>query len=291
MNKMYANLHFHSIHSDGPDTVETLVHIAKEEGYKALALADHDTATGVLPMMEECKKHGLEFIVGTEFSGLGFDQTFHIVGLDFDMEHPRMKEHLAYMSKRCVYRTKGLFDDAVLNGRIKGITWEEVEEANKGITFLCADHVFAAMKKKGIITEAEYPDFHKNNFSYRIPFENIYEDKSIEEVVSIINEAGGVAVLAHPGNKQMDLLPKLIKIGIKGIEAWHPDHTDEEAHRAESLAEKYNLYISGGTDHSGLMGGQYQFYKDKSENPYYIPSLKYGTTEENFKKLKNRVLG
>ena len=76
-----------------------------------------------------------------------------------------------------------------------------------------------------------------------------------------------------------------------GIETWHPDHTDEEAEAAEELAKKYNLYISGGTDHSGLMGGQYQYYEGKDENPYYIPSGKYGVTEENFRKLKERVLG
>ena len=52
-------------------------------------------------------------------------------------------------------------------------------------------------------------------------------------------------------------------------------------------------YESGGTDHGGLMGGQYKFYagKPQNENPFYIPSLKYGVSEENFRKIKNRVLG
>ena len=292
MEKKYANLHFHSTHSDGVDTPEKLVEIAVAEGYKALALTDHDTATGTDELIEACKKHNLEYILGTEFTGVAFGIQFHIVGLDFDPNHPRMKEHLEYMSKKCVYRTKGLFDQGVARGTITGITWEEVAEANKGITYLCVDHVFRALRKKNIIQDKDYDNFHWENFSYyNRPFENIYHDRSAEEVISIINDAGGVAILAHPGKELLPHLPELIDMGIKGVESWHPNHSDEVATEIERLAEKYNLYISGGTDHSGLMGGHYQYCDDPTQDKHYVPSLKYGVTEENFRKIKNRVLG
>lgn len=289
---MYGNLHFHSTHSDGVDTPYDLVKIAKEEGYKALALTDHDTATGNHELIEACEEQGLEYIVGAELTGVGFGRQFHIVALDFDLEHPKMREHLDYMAKKCVYRTKGMFDNGVHRGTIKGITWEEIVADNKGITQLCVDHVFSTMKKKGVITDGEYNDFHRNNFSYLIPFENIYHDRNVEEVIAIINEAGGIAILAHPGYEgHFGHVPELVKFGLKGIETWHADHTDEAVAEAERLAKKYCLYESGGTDHSGLMGGQYKYYADKAENPYYIPSLKYGVSEENFWKIKQRVLG
>ena len=296
MYNMYANLHFHSTHSDGQFTPEELVKIAKEEGYKALALTDHDTATGNAEMAKLCEREGLEYIVGAEFyaEGLGFH--FHIVGLDFDMEHPKMKEHLDYTSKMCIYRTKGLFEMGLARGTLKDITWEEVVENWPGVRFLCVDHVFLTMKKKGVITDAEYKTFHRNNFSQLIPFENIYKYRSIEQVIDIINSAGGIAILAHPCWKspnQFSVVPDLVKMGLKGIETWHRDHTDEEAAEAERLAKEYNLYESGGTDHGGLMGGQYKFYANLpvEENPFYVPSLKFGVSEENFRKIKNRVLG
>ena len=291
MKEMYANLHFHSNHSDGPDSPETLVAIAKEEGYKALALTDHDTATGNIELIEACKKSGLDYIIGAELTGIEFGKQFHIVALDFDTENEKMKEHLEYMSKKCIYRTKGLFDRGVERGTLTGITWEEILDDNKGITQLCVDHVFATMKKKGVITDAEYKTFHKNNFSYTIPFENIYHDRSVKEVISVINDAGGIAVLAHPGEKQMCYVPELVKWGLSGIETWHADHSDEEAVKAEKLAAELGLYESGGTDHSGLMGGQYKYYEGTAENPYYIPSMKYGVSKENFIKIKERKLG
>lgn len=291
--KMYGNLHFHSTHSDGVDTPERLIQIAKEEGYKALALTDHDTITGVDIFAKACEENGIEYIKGAEFSALavGSMPYLHIVGLDFDMHHPAIEEHFAYMSKKCIYRTKWLFDRGVSRGTLKGITWEEVVDDNPGITFLCVDHVFSTMKKKGIITDADYKEFHQENFGGKIPFTNIYEDKSAKEIISLINEAGGVAIFAHPGMEGLKYVPEMVEWGLKGIETRHASRTDEENLAAEKMAEKYNLYQSGGTDHSGLMGGQYAFYEGKSENRFYVPSLKYGVSEENFRKIKERVYG
>ena len=71
------------------------------------------------------------------------------------------------------------------------------------------------MKKKGVITDSEYKEFHRNNFSYLIPFENIYHDRSVAEVIATINEAGGIAVLAHPGYEgNFGYVPELIKYGL-----------------------------------------------------------------------------
>lgn len=293
MHEIFGNLHFHSTHSDGVDSPAELVRIAKEEGYKALALTDHDTATGCAELAEECKKQGLDSILGAELTGSGFGRSFHIVALDFDIENPAMKDHLEHMRKKCVYRTKGMFDNGIAKGTIKNITWEEVEEFNKGITNLCVDHVFAAMKNKGVITDLEYPDFHRQNFSYRIPFENIYHDKEVKEVISVINNAGGIAILAHGGygNSQFGFVPQLVEWGLRGIETWHADHTDENVFEAQKLAKEFNLYESGGTDHSGIMGGQYKFFENPEESEYYIPSMKYGVSKENYFKIKDRVLG
>ena len=291
--KMYGNLHFHSTHSDGVDTPADLIKIAKKEGYKALALTDHDTITGVEDFVKACENEGVEYIKGAEFSAAGNDEYpyFHIVGFDFDIENPLIKEHFEYMSKRTLYRTKWLFDRGVSRGTLTGIAWDEVVEDNPGITFLCVDHVFSTMKKKGIITDAGYTKFVQENFTGKIPFKNIYEDKSVKEIISLINAAGGVAIFAHPGFNGLKYVPEMVEWGLKGIETWHASRSDEEAIETEKIAKKYNLYESGGTDHRGLMGGQYAFYEGKSENPFYVPPLKHGVSEENFRKIKERVYG
>ena len=92
--KLYANLHTHSTHSDGKYSPAEMVKVAKEEGYKALAITDHDTATAFPFLKEECDKAGLDCIFGVEFtanSELISSGYFHMVAFDFDPEYPEMK--------------------------------------------------------------------------------------------------------------------------------------------------------------------------------------------------------
>ncbi|MBR4033497.1 MAG: PHP domain-containing protein, partial [Clostridia bacterium] len=136
--KQYANLHLHSTHSDGVYTPAELVRIAKDEGYRALALTDHDTTTGNADMRRECEAAGLDFIFGCEFSSPWRERrmNFHIVGFDFDPEYPEMKEYLAQRSFCEAEQTRILFERGLSEGLIHGIAWEEVLEYNKGVTWL-----------------------------------------------------------------------------------------------------------------------------------------------------------
>ena len=240
-------------------------------------------------MENGCKAAGLEFINAVEFSvgSKTFDTDFHMVGFDFDASEPKMSEYLAEMSEAQINKTKNGFKYCLENGIIHDITWEEIENDNKGLMYLCHDHIFRTMKRKGILEDKDYVSFCEG--WVKIPKEKPFEYKEPKEIISLIKNAGGVAVLAHPNDK-FQYVDELIKMGLGGIESRHPNLTDDEALYTEELARKNNLYISGGTDHSGLMGGQYKFYEGK-ENPFYTPSLKYGASEENFVKLKERVLG
>ena len=139
--EFYANLHLHSTHSDGALTPEELVIIAKEEGYKALAITDHDTATAYGELVEACQKHGMDCIFGTEFSSFKPIAT-HVTAFHYDPEYPEMKKYLSDMAWVTEATTKGCFDEAVEKGNISGITWQEVLDYNKGIKWLCNNHVF-----------------------------------------------------------------------------------------------------------------------------------------------------
>ena len=291
--KLYANLHLHSTHSDGVYSPEELVKVAKEEGFKALALTDHDTGTGYAELKATCEKEGMECIFGVEFSVLE-PEWYHIVGFDFDPEYPPMKEYLENMSLRQTDNTKKCFDEAVLNGNIKGITWEEVEEYNKSITWLCNNHVFNAMKAKGLAKDSEYMNWFNLNFKdQRGKYPPVIKFKTLQEIVKLIKEAGGFAVLAHPTGEQMDRIDYLIECGIEGIEVCHPDLGKDDRKRAYELAIEKNLYISGGSDHSGLCGGLYSSYETEEElkNSYhYIEPLSSGTAEEYFREIQKRKL-
>ena len=290
--KMYANLHNHTTHSDGVYDPAEIVAIAKKEGYKAFAVTDHDTATACEPVRIECEKQGLEWVFGVEFTSpcTSLNEKFHIVGFHFDPNYAPMKQYLEERSFCETYQTKVLFERGICEGLLSGITWDEILEYNKGITWLCNEHVFRALKAKGLKKDTDYPQFFdtvygKRRSEVKLP----YEFKQTEELVKLINDAGGMAVVAHPKN-QLQHMKELTKMGVAGLEAWHcllraPDNTQEL--EALKIAKKYDLFVSGGEDHSGLCGGQYERYEDPRESRFYHTECSLGTREEFFREIKN----
>ena len=289
--KLYANLHTHSTHSDGIYTPAELVKVAAEEGYGALVLTDHDTVTGYEETAAVCAELGLETLFGTEFSSPceELQDGFHITAYGFDPEYPPMREYLDQLSARETHQTKVLFERGLSLGLIKGITWEEVLEYNKGISWLCNEHVFRAMKDKNLAVDTDYPAFFQNVYGpHRDEVPDLYPFRQTPELIRLVHEAGGIALLAHP-HKQLKHLAKLVEWGVDGIEVWHGDLPDiEERREALRLAGEYDLYVSGGADHSGLCGGQYIRYEHPEETEFWLAPLSVGTTEYFFGEIRDR---
>ena len=296
--KYYANLHTHSTHSDGKYTPAQLAQMALEEGYGAVAVTDHDTVTGYGELKAECDKLGLETVFGAEFSAPtklytrdnGFSADFHIMGFHFDPEYPAMKEYLAGMSLREADQTRILVERGLKEGLLHDITWEEVLEFNKGITWLCNEHVFRLMEAKGQVTKADYPNFFQTVFGpRRAEVPPCYPFKQDHEIIELIHAAGGIALVAHPHN-QLQYLDALIEMGLDGLETCHFMLTEEERAQALKIGLEKNLFISGGTDHEGYLGGSYESYPSPEEAPYYGPYCAIGTTKAFFDEIKNKQL-
>ena len=114
-------------------------------------------------------------------------------------------------------------------------------------------------------------------------------------MVELIHKAGGIAILAHPMDysKELKGLPLLLEAGLDGIEVWHADLNDLERAKALRAGVKNNLYLSGGSDHSGILGGFYDGYasmEELSKSAMYIPMHSCGTTKELFDEIKNRKI-
>lgn len=291
--KPYANLHLHSTHSDGVYSPTELVKIAKDEGYSALAITDHDTASAWRELVSACEKEGMECIFGVEFS-VTVPKDFHIVGFHFDPEYPEMKEYLAKMALRQTDNTKKCFDNAVEKGDITGISWEEVLEYNSDIPWLCNNHVFRAMKSKGLIREDEYMAWFDKNFrAQRGWYPPSYDFLPLDKMVDLIKRAGGFAVCAHPGKNQLAAIDMLTDAGVEGLEVLHPSLSDEEKELSLKICIEKGLYISGGSDHSGLCGGYYDSFESEEAlkaSDLYIEPLTVGATLENYLEIKNRKL-
>ena len=291
--KQYANLHNHTTHSDGVYTPSEIVRVAKEEGYGAIAVTDHDVASAFLEVHRACQDSGMECLFGAEFSTSSvMGEAFHIVGLQFNADEPKMKEYLRRLSYNETHQTQVLFERGIQEGLIAGITWEEVIEFNKGITWLCNEHVFRAMKAKGLKKDIDYQDFFFCVYGDRrgeVP--QVYPFLSPKELIDLIHKAGGIAIFAHPG-ASFSRLKELIDLGIDGLEVWYNDkNNDIELKRSQlQAALDYGLFVSGGSDHSGLCGGQYERYENPETSNHYAQPCSLGTTEFFFKELQSKKL-
>lgn len=292
--KVYGSLHAHSTHSDGIYSPKELARVGFEEGYGALVLTDHDTISGTGEMMEACKTLGIECMLGAEFSTkfLPMGQYMHITAFHFDPTYPAMAEYLRKLSEKESEQTRTLFLRGVDIGYIKGITWDEVLEYNAGITWLCNEHVFRAMKARGLINDLKYREFFDTCYGkYRSQVKSDIRFLDTDALISLVHEAGGIACVAHPTDPEggLDYVGELVDMGIDGIEVWHASLKGADRRRALSLARKYNLYVSGGADHEGLLGGQYSRYEFPERTRYYYPPRTLGTTKYFFEEIRDRV--
>lgn len=97
---------------------------------------------------------------------------------------------------------------------------------------------------------------------------------SPEETLKIIHEAGGIAVLAHPGMyNNFELLEELTQLGLDGVEVWHPDNSEEERQRLIAFAKKHKLLMTGGTDFHGAYNSRQIKVGDCGPEDEYVEEL------------------
>ena len=260
--KVYANVHTHTTQSDGIYTPKEMVEVAMNEGYRALSITDHDTYTGNAEAAAACRAAGIGFMSGIEFSTQSkpLHKWFHMTAFHFDPEYPEMKEYLNLLSERETRKTELLFRRGLEIGYLHDITWEEVLEYNAGITWLCNEHIFRLLKHKGLATDLDYPEYFETVFGkHRAEVPTICDFMDVEDLIPLVHRAGGIICVAHPST-HLHLIGDLAKIGLDGIEVWHSLLNAEQRHEALSLARAHDLFVSGGSDHEGLCGGEYIRY-------------------------------
>ena len=248
------DLHLHTTASDGVMTPSEIVNYAKNRGLLAIAITDHDTIEGLEEGLLEGKRIGLEVIPGIEISAEHSPGSMHLLGFFIDIHHPILKERLEYLQKARAERNPRMVEK--LNKLGIGISFDEVLKASGGGQ-VGRPHFAQVLLEKGYVRSFQeaFDRFLKKGAS-------AYVDKmrfSAEESIHFINEANGVAVLAHPNTLQLNgyselenLILRLVKRGLKGIEAYYPEHSALEVAQYKTLAERHGLLVTGGTDYHGI---------------------------------------
>ncbi len=273
ISKDEADLHLHTTASDGNLEPESLVRSAKEAGFSAIAVTDHDSTEGIKEALQAAVKFGLEVIPGIELSTLDGKKEIHMLGYYINPDNEELQIILARVID--ARQNRALYMIEKLNELGIHITKDEVETIAGG-EFVGRPHIARAMVDKGYIkneTEAFSAEYIGREGKAYVERFKISPRESIE----LIKKAGGLAVLAHPGylsDRTMLEEEEVIKYkewGLDGIEVFYSRHTLQQVDYYKTLANKLDLLITGGSDcHGGkeyLMGCVRLPY-------YYVKELK-----------------
>lgn len=246
------DLHTHSLKSDGAQTPADVIRTAHAAGLSAVALSDHDNIDGVREAMAEGEKLGIEVIPAVELSAQ-VDTELHILGYFIDLENKKLQEAMAYS---LVVRDQRQEETCrKLNEQGFRITMDELREEAHGNPVLCRAHFAQIMVRKGYAESVQ--DCFKKYLSVGC---YAYSNKQAllpHEAVSLIREAGGIAVAAHLHLIKMEdeplkeFLKSLIPHGLDGVEGYYTDYTPDMEVRYRAMAKELGLVLSGGTDYHG----------------------------------------
>lgn len=245
---MPADLHTHTTASDGTFAPAALVRRAHAAGITCLAVTDHDTFAGLPEAEAEAGRLGLTFVPGVELSTDATGREVHILGYFCRADGGPLVDLLAEMRSARLHR----IEEIVARLRAAGapVTLEQVMSIARGGAAGRA-HVARALVEMGCA--ASTPDAFER---YLLPGRPGYVPRRklhpVDAVRSVV-EAGGVAVLAHPGLIGDDgVIPDLIAAGLRGIEARYPAHTPDQVRDYQALADRLGLIATGGSDFHGV---------------------------------------
>lgn len=262
---MKADLHMHSVYSDGVHTPLELAKRAKEKGFGLICITDHDNMGGEEEKQKAMQECGLPYLRGWEVSTVA-DRKVHILGYNcnfgkaYDVFLEKRKEEAAERAEAMLQRANKILGLCLT---MKDVEEESYLKGNLLHPMYTVRAVGHRVGKRGHCIE-----YFKEMFDKGCPIYIPPRRPTPEEAIDCIHELGGVAVLAHPGrmrlNGKFDLLDRLVEYGIEGIECYYTTHTAEETEDYVAYAKKHKLFITGGSDYH-FDGGKPLFGKPDYE--------------------------
>ena len=257
MNKF--DLQIQTVASDGKHSSHEIVKMAKNLGIHTIAITDHDTIAGVEEALLAGGEYEIRVISGVEMSVE--EHNSHILGLGVDFRDERFLSVLENLRRGRIESLKKLVENLKVNAGFV-VEWEDVLKEAGGATTIASPHVVYA-----VLNRAENrAKLARDGVSQKFEFYNKYladngpnhvkrSHMSAREAIATIQDTGGTAVWSHPalnfhGNYEEleKFLKDLMAWNLNGIEVFNPSHTEDDVEFLESLAHKYNLLKTGGSD-------------------------------------------
>jgi predicted metal-dependent phosphoesterase TrpH len=242
-----VDLHVHTTASDGTLTPEETVSLALELALSAIAICDHDSVDGCEPAIEAAGDTALTVVPGVELSATCGDLGVHILGYYLDHTSHSLRSRLLSLRDARMARAQAMVDALATAGfsvTLSGV----LEHAGDGS--VGRSHIARALVAAGDVDSVEeaFARYIGRGGPYFI-------EKDLmdgETAIALIHEAGGAAVLAHPGVNRADVVVDgLVSAGLDGLEADHSEHSPAQREHYEALADRLDLVVTGGSDFHG----------------------------------------
>ncbi len=249
-NILNADLHCHSVISDGTLTPEALAERAKTNGVELWALTDHDEIDGLQRAAAAAKAQGLRYLTGAEISVTFAGETVHIVGLGFDADNAELKQGL--------HRTRGGREQRAMD-MSQGLAKVGIKGAFEGALkfvgnpeLISRTHFARFLVESGVCSETH--EVFRKYLTEGKPGFVPHRWASLHDAVTWITQAQGVAVIAHPGrykftpNEEYALFTEFKAHGGQGVEVVTGSHTAQEYVKYAETAKEFGLAASRGSD-------------------------------------------
>lgn len=265
---MKPDLHIHTTFSDGSYTPTEMVQAAKKAGLSAVAITDHDECRGYSEISNE---HEIIVCPGIELAAK-YNCEVHVLGLNIDWKNQKLISHIENAAKERRERAKAV---------LKKLQAVNVDIDMEHIISACEGDVIGRPHLAKVLVEKGYASSYKEAFSRflakgaccYVPLEKI----NVRDAATLILQAGGKPILAHPGllrgSAFEKLVPKLKDMGFWGIEAYHPAHSDGQCREYESIAKSHGLFITAGSDFHGAAKPKVAIGQEQRGGKYLEESL------------------
>ena len=246
---MKIDLHIHTTYSDGTFSPEMVVDTAVDCGLDVIALTDHDNILSHKVANDYVKKNNinLEIIPGVEINTIYKGYEVHILGYFMDTNNADFQNLMKSQQEARVKQTNEIIELLSKKAGIR-IKFEDIKSLVAEGGSIGRPHIARAIPNAGGVNNvmeayAKYINDASNVYVQR-------KTVSPHDACEIIYDAGGIPVFAHPIDVEIsdELAKDLTSYGLRGIEAYHRKHSPAMIEHYSSLAEKYGLIITGGSD-------------------------------------------